>query len=144
MIKFLTPSDLEKKICGDQHFNLALLKSMTIYTDYSQDVLTINYFWKFLEECSLEDKLNYIKFVWGRSRLPKDEKGFGDQKHEIMKNYDADFNGNNAHLPISHTCFFQLELPPYDNYSILKNKMLYAIRNSVLITDSDGNYQFDI
>ena len=144
MIKFLTPSDLEKKICGDQHFNLALLKSMTIYTDYSQDDLTINYFWKFLEECSLEDKLNYIKFVWGRSRLPKDEKGFGDQKHEIMKNYDADFNGNNAHLPISHTCFFQLELPPYDNYSILTNKMLYAIRNSVLITDSDGNYQFDI
>ena len=144
ILKFLTPSDLEKKICGEQYFDVELLKSMTIYTDYSPDAQAVKYFWQFLEECSLEDKLNYIKFVWGRARLPKDAKGFGSQKHEIMKIQHIYNSTVNEYLPISHTCFFQLELPPYDNYSILKKKMLYAIRNSVLISDYNRNYEFDI
>ena len=132
MLKFLTPSDLEIKICGDQEFDIELLKSMTKYEDYSPSDPTIKYFWQFLEECSLEDKLNYLKFVWGRSRLPKDAKGFGNQKHQICY-VNAYSSGNQASLPVAHTCFFTLDLPRYDNYNLLKNKMLYAIRNSVVM-----------
>ena len=142
MLKFLTPSDLEIKICGGQEFDIELLKNMTKYEDYSPSDLTIKHFWQFLEECSLEDKLNYLKFVWGRSRLPKDAKGFGKEKHEIIRAQGAYCVGFEASLPISHTCFFQLELPKYDNYALLKRKMLYAIRNSVII--SDGGEHFDI
>ena len=141
MLKFLTPSDLEKKICGEEEFDLELLKNMTKYEDCSPSDLTIKYFWQFLEELSLEDKFNYIKFVWGRSRLPKDAKGFGNNKHKITLTH-VNFEGGQAYLPISHTCFFELELPKYDNYALLKNKMLYAIRNSLII--SDGQLTFDI
>ena len=63
MLKFLTPSDLEKKICGEQEFDLELLKNITVYEGYKSSDITIKYFWQFLEECSLEDKFNYIKFV---------------------------------------------------------------------------------
>ena len=141
MLKFLTPSDLEKKICGEEEFDLELLKNMTKYEDCSPSDLTIKYFWQFLEELSLEDKFNYIKFVWGRSRLPKDAKGFGNNKHKITLT-KLHKEGGQAYLPISHTCFFELELPKYDNYALLKNKMLYAIRNSLII--SDGQLTFDI
>ena len=141
MLKFLTPSDLEKKICGGDEFDLELLKNMTKYENCSPSDTTIKYFWQFLEELSLEDKFNYIKFVWGRSRLPKDAKGFGSNKHKINLT-DLHKEGGQAYLPVSHTCFFELELPRYDSYALLKKKMLYAIRNSLII--SDGQEHFDI
>ena len=143
MLKFLTPLDLEKKICGEQEFDLDLLKSMTKYDGYSPTDLTIKHLWKFLEECSLEDKLNYIKFTWGRSRLPKDQKGFGKEKHEIVR-VSPNGTGNNSSLPTSHTCFFQIDLPQYDNYAVLKNKLLYAIRNSVIISEGFDRLDFEI
>jgi hypothetical protein len=34
---------------------------------------------------------------------------------------------NDLVLPISHTCFFQLELPRYSADNILREKLLYAI-----------------
>jgi hypothetical protein len=29
----------------------------------------------------------------------------------------------------SHTCFFQLDLPPYSGYEVLREKLLYAIKH---------------
>ena len=144
MIKFLTPSDLEKKICGEQDFDLDLLKNITVYEGYKANDLTIKYFWQFLEECSLEDKCNYIKFVWGRSRLPKDAKGFGGDPHKITKKIDGSCFDGKKYLPIAHTCFFELELPPYDNYNNLKEKLLYAMRNSVVISDNNDILDLEI
>ena len=31
-------------------------------------------------------------------------------------------------LPLSHTCFFTLDIPSYSSYDILFNKLLYAIK----------------
>ena len=144
MLKFLTPSDLEKKICGEQEFDLDLLKNITIYEGYKSTDITIKYFWQFLEECSLDDKCNYLKFVWGRSRLPKDSKGFGKDPHKITKKSDLTNSEERKYLPIAHTCFFELELPPYDNYNILKEKLLYAMRNSVVISDNNDFLDIEI
>ena len=144
MLKFLTPSDLEKKICGEQEFDLELLKNITVYEGYKSSDITIKYFWQFLEECSLEDKCNYIKFVWGRSRLPKDSKGFGSDPHKISKKSDCSYSEGKKFLPIAHTCFFELELPPYDNYNVLKEKLLYAMRNSVIISDNNDFLDIEI
>jgi hypothetical protein len=40
-------------------------------------------------------------------------------------------------LPVSHTCFFSLDLPLYETYEDLCVKMRYAINNAVVI--NDGN-----
>lgn len=37
--------------------------------------------------------------------------------------------GDDTKLPISHTCFFSLELPDYSSYEILREKVLFAILN---------------
>lgn len=48
------------------------------------------------------------------------------QPHVISK-LDADRPDNN--YPMSHTCFFTLDLPNYSSPSTLHDRLLYAIHN---------------
>ena len=41
-------------------------------------------------------------------------------------------------LPVSHTCFFSLDMPMYSTYEILRSKVLFAIVNCQAI-DTDFN-----
>jgi hypothetical protein len=41
-------------------------------------------------------------------------------------------------LPVSHTCFFSLDLPAYSSYEILRTKLLFSIVNCVAI---DADYR---
>ncbi len=41
-----------------------------------------------------------------------------------------------AYLPVAQTCFFSLSLPKYTRKEVLKEKLLYAIRNADLM-DAD-------
>lgn len=68
----------------------------------------------------------FLQFVTGTSRVPpegfKSLQGFnGAQKFNIHKYYDV------KHLPRSHTCFNQLDLPPYESKEILIEKLTLAI-----------------
>jgi len=36
-------------------------------------------------------------------------------------------------LPVSHTCFFHIELPSYSNKEIMREKILYAISHCTAI-----------
>ena len=90
-----------------------------------QNVKLIHWFWEWLGNCSNEDKFKYLKFVSGRSRLPKSE-----YVHKI------NILDNKNKLPISHTCFFSLDLPRYDSKGILFEKMKYAIENTFSISDN--------
>ena len=65
--------------------------------------------WKVLEEFSNEQRSRFIEFAWGRSRLPRPgtwNKPLGLTRLGTEPNQ----------LPIAHTCFFNIELPPYDNF----------------------------
>ena len=41
-------------------------------------------------------------------------------------------------FPISHTCFFELEIPEYTSIDIMRERLVYAINNCLTI-DGDGN-----
>ena len=143
ILKFLTWEDLEQKICGEPFFNLELLKSNTRYEGFNQNSQTVKFFWKFLESCTLEEQYLYLKFSWGRTRLPKDDSGFMEDKHTLCK-MEIKEDEVNKKLPMSHTCFFTVDIPPYTSYEILKEKLMYAMRNSLIITDSDSVLNLDI
>ena len=67
-----------------------------------------------------------MRFVWGRSKLPST----GDYRNfKLSKLYGK----IDESLPISHTCFFHLELPEYTTKENLKNKILYAITHCTAI-----------
>ena len=40
-------------------------------------------------------------------------------------------------MPVSHTCFFQFDLPAYSSEAKMKEKIIYAIYNSTAIDADD-------
>lgn len=79
-------------------------------------------------------------FCRGQSRLPYNAADF-TQKFQLLSCPHND----DHHLPVSHTCFFQVELPRYSNRETLRQKLLYAISNCQAI-DTDftaevGNWE---
>ncbi len=144
IIKFLTWQDFEYKICGPQTFDMDLLIRNTKYTGFKPTDDTIKFFWKFLNECTLEEKYLYLKFANGFSRLPSDDSGFNKNPHQITKMEDINPYDYDKMLPRSHTCFFTIDIPPYSTYEILKEKMLYAMKNSMVISDTEEFLGLDI
>ena len=43
-------------------------------------------------------------------------------------------------LPVSHTCFFTLDLPEYSSFEIMYKKLLYAIK---FCGEIDGDFEPD-
>ena len=79
-------------------------------------------FFRVLTEMTDEEKQLYLKFVWGRSRLPAETTSIRD-RHTLYfcrSRGDKDF-------PEAHTCFFQLDLPNYTTDEICRQRMITAI-----------------
>ena len=74
----------------------------------------------------------YLKFVWGRSRLPIDLKNLS-QKHTLTLCRGMNKTG----FPLAHTCFFSLDLPEYEDEKVMRDKFLVAITLCGEI-DTDG------
>ena len=113
---------LEYKVVGMNEVSVDRLKQITAYRNCSDTHEVIKRFWTVLEGFTNEEKISYLRFVWGRTRLPlKEEEGV--ENHTIQ----LDENADSKRLPIGRTCFFRLELPPYESIQIMKSKLLYSI-----------------
>jgi len=75
-----------------------------------------------MEGFSQEDRSKFIRFCWGRCRLPKPSSWPANTPFKLTKH-----NGNDSMLPLSHTCFFQIELPCYSTDDIMRTRILAAI-----------------
>jgi hypothetical protein len=83
-----------------------------------------------LEGFTENEKSLYIKFAWGRSRLPPDSAS-GGEKHSIELYRSSTYDNHDLYFPHAHTCFFTVELPRYTKDTIARDKILYAIVNCV-------------
>lgn len=99
MLSLLTWQELEVHVCGRPVVDVALLRANTEYNGCSKDDDHVKWFWRAMEEYSPEERAQYLRFVWGRSRLPLTSKDFG-KKHVIdaMPHSDPD-----SVLPLAHT-----------------------------------------
>ena len=70
LIRLYSWRELENKICGKPNVDLKILKEITNYIGCNEKDNHIQYFWKVLEQFSGEERSLYLRFVWGRSRLP--------------------------------------------------------------------------
>ena len=134
LMKLYTWRELEYKVCGKPSIDLHHLRAITKYSGCSEDDETCKRFWRVLESFSDEEKSLYLKFVWGRSRLPLVDEKFGD-KHTIKLISPPNLDQS---LPIAHTCFFAIDIPRYSTEEIMKEKFLYAVRFCQAI-DTDGS-----
>lgn len=107
--------ELEYITCGVDIIDIDLLKKNTIYEGYNENDQVIKWYWRVMEELTNEQRSQWILFVWGRSRLPTSNEW--KSKYKISKTNNPDL------LPKSHTCFFQLVLPPYRSYEEMNSRI---------------------
>lgn len=81
---------LEARACGAKVFDLEKFKSITSFQDCESSHPIIARFWRVFESLSEEEKGLYLKFVWGRSRLPID---CSEAKHVVVLCDNLDSNG---------------------------------------------------
>lgn len=128
---------LESRACGQKTIEIDKLKAITEYSGANEKSPIIKRFWRVLTAFDDDQRQMYLKFVWGRSRLPIDTKGMR-QRHRIDVCNHMDKTG----FPQAHTCFFSIDMPCYPNDKIMRQRLLTAITMCGEI-DTDGTAHQD-
>ncbi|XP_016421585.1 probable E3 ubiquitin-protein ligase HERC1 [Sinocyclocheilus rhinocerous] len=123
LLSLLTARQLEQMVCGLPEISVEVLKKVVRYREVDEQQQLVQWFWQTLEEFSNEERVLFMRFVSGRSRLPANTADIS-QRFQIMK-VDRPYDS----LPTSQTCFFQLRLPPYSSQSVMAERLRYAINN---------------
>ena len=87
--------DLEVLVSGEPIFNIPLWKANT-ETMSSLSSHVVDLFWEVLENLSGKEKEGFVRFAWGRSRLPNSAKEF------TVKMKLGPATHRDAKLPIAH------------------------------------------
>jgi len=121
VLDLLTWEGLEARCTGEKHISVERLKSITTFPNNDASHPIIGRFWRVFEAWSDVERSAYLKFVWGRSRLPIDLTRLS-RKHEVrlMPHLGA------TAFPQSHTCFFQLDCPDYATDELMNNRLSAA------------------
>ena len=80
-------------------------------------------FWEMFDSLDQEERKKYLKFVWGRAKIPSDT-SILEEKHEIVllsstKKVDS--------LPVAHTCYFTIDIPKYTDLATMTTRIKTAI-----------------
>ncbi|XP_035825923.1 probable E3 ubiquitin-protein ligase HECTD2 isoform X2 [Aplysia californica] len=118
----LRPEEVETLVCGSPTLVMEDLKKVTVYDGYTAQNPTIRYFWDVVLNLPLETQKRLLLFATGSDRIPIG--GISEMTFKISRIDDLKL------LPMSHTCFNQLVLPPYKNKKVLKQKLITAISNA--------------
>ncbi|MPC61904.1 E3 ubiquitin-protein ligase HERC2 [Portunus trituberculatus] len=87
LLSLFTPYELETMVCGSPDIPLNLLKSVATYKGVEATASLVQWFWEVMEEFSTAERSLFLRFVWGRTRLPRTI---------------ADFRGRDFVFQVSH------------------------------------------
>lgn len=79
-LAMLTWEEIETRATGEKVIDVNVLKKVTNY-NVSDTNEYVQRFWRVFEAFSEEDKRAYLKYVWGRSRMPADTSSM--QRHRL-------------------------------------------------------------
>lgn len=139
VLSLLRWEELEEMVCGRPVIDVDLLQSVAEYERGCDSTdQHVQWLWELLKnDFSAEDRKAFVRFAWGRTRLPLTRTAFS-QPLKLQGFSRSAAQGNaDSYLPISHTCFFSVELPRYSSKEIMKEKLLYAIHNCTAIDGDD-------
>jgi len=102
-LKLCTWQALEMLVCGDPRIDVDVLKAHTTYhgAGFNASCTTVKRFWRVFRAMTDKERSKFIRFAWGRSRLPKSDNW--DRPFKLTKK-----TGGDDILPLAHTCFFQV------------------------------------
>lgn len=98
-------------VCGSPEIPLNLLKSVASYKGVDATSSLVQWFWEVMEEFSNHERSLFLRFVWGRTRLPRTIADFRGRDFvlQVLDKYQPP----DHFLPESYTCFFLLKMPRY-------------------------------
>ncbi|KAH7826893.1 putative E3 ubiquitin-protein ligase Itchy [Monocercomonoides exilis] len=120
-------TEMEQLLCGSVVIDMKDWKKNTNYSMYTESSPQVVWFWNILDSMTNEERMGVFQFVTGTTKIPQG--GFanligsnGPRKFLINK-----LPRSTDHLPSSHTCFNQLDLPEYGSQAELEEKLKKAI-----------------
>ncbi|KAK9965424.1 hypothetical protein ABG768_004517 [Culter alburnus] len=122
-LMLLRPEEVEILVCGSPNLDMGSLQRVVQYEGYSKTDPTIRAFWDVVLAFSLELQKKLLHFTTGSDRVPVG--GMADLNFKISK-----IDVSTDWLPVSHTCFNQICLPPYKSKKELRQKLTIAISNA--------------
>ncbi|XP_071541149.1 LOW QUALITY PROTEIN: probable E3 ubiquitin-protein ligase HERC1 [Panulirus ornatus] len=145
LLSLMTASHLEQLVCGLPHISVATLKKVVRYREVDEHDPLVLWLWSILESFSPCERVLFVRFVSGRSRLPANLADLS-QRFQVMR-VDRPIDS----LPTAQTCFFQLRLPPYSSQEVMAERLRYAINNCrsidmdnyMLARNQDANHHSD-
>ncbi|XP_065219668.1 E3 ubiquitin-protein ligase NEDD4 isoform X1 [Planococcus citri] len=130
LIKIFDENELELLMCGIQNIDVKDWKQNTSYKgDYNVNSKTIQWFWRIVLSFNNEMRARLLQFVTGTSRVPMNgfKELYGSNGPQL---FTIEKWGTPDNYPRAHTCFNRLDLPPYESYQQLKEKLIKAIEGS--------------
>lgn len=122
MLSVLHPQELRSLVVGMQVQQWDDMKKHTQYRNgYSKDHPVILTFWEVFEKFTDEQKKEFLIFLTGTDRIPIN--GFEQMGVTIQR---MDGGSEHEKLPVAHTCFNILDLPPYPSKERMRDKLLQA------------------
>jgi len=124
ILQLFTWDQLEVLVSGSPTVDIDMWK---LHTVNGVSIKLFNLFWKVMESLTEKEQSMFIRFAWGRSRLPP-PKEFTTKMR---------LTPGEGRLPVAHTCFFSIELPSYENEEEMRHGLLTAIHfgvGGVLVT----------
>lgn len=122
----LNAEDFRLLLNGVAEINIQTLASYTTIGDESKESgrrgQFEKWFWSTLEKMSQQEKQELLFFWTGSPFLPASEDGFQPLPTITLR------PASDQHLPTANTCINRLYIPMYSSKSILKSKLLQAIK----------------
>ncbi|XP_034475601.1 E3 ubiquitin-protein ligase hyd [Drosophila innubila] len=124
----LTAEDLRLLLNGVGDINVSTLISYTNFNDESSEgpdklLKFKRWFWSIVEKMNTLERQDLVYFWTGSPALPASEEGFQPLPSVTIRPAD------DSHLPTANTCISRLYIPLYSSKSILRGKMLMAIKS---------------
>jgi len=130
LVNVFDERELELLIGGIADIDVDDWKKHTDYRGYTEADAVIQNFWKCIRSLDAEQKSRLLQFATGTSRIPVN--GFKDlQGSDGPRRFTIEKSGEEGQLPKSHTCFNRLDLPPYRTFEALRDKLMWAVEETV-------------
>ncbi|KAE8636640.1 hypothetical protein XENTR_v10003065 [Xenopus tropicalis] len=130
LIKIFDENELELLMCGLGDVDVNDWRQHTLYKNgYCPNHPAIQWFWKAVLLMDAEKRIRLLQFVTGTSRVPMNgfAELYGSNGPQL---FTIEQWGSPDKLPRAHTCFNRLDLPPYDSFEDLREKLLMAVENA--------------
>ncbi|XP_042872289.1 E3 ubiquitin-protein ligase Nedd-4-like isoform X2 [Penaeus japonicus] len=130
-IKIFDENELELLMCGIVSIDVKDWRMNTVYKgEYHPNHIVIQWFWRVVLSFTNEMRARLLQFVTGTSRVPMNgfKELYGSNGPQL---FTIEMWGETKNYPRSHTCFNRLDLPPYQSYHELREKLIKAIEGTV-------------